>query len=93
MPYFILILNRGAYLDKYIVASIYEILGEKEKAIAIYRQILLQDPSDSYSEYLLRRLVDKNNIEYIVNNDMLNCFININNNDNLIKLERWLSGN
>lgn len=78
-----------------ILASIYEIMGEKEKAKIIHRQILIDNPNNIYSENSLRRLADKKkyNAEKI-NKEILNCFINSNKDDkeNLNKLERWLIG-
>lgn len=81
-------------MDKHIVASIYEISREREKAIMIYRQILLQNPSDTCSENALRRLVDNKHVQYTINKDMLDCFMDASSNfDSLNKFERWLIGN
>lgn len=79
-------------MDKHIVASIYELKGQKEKALMLYRQILIENPNDSRAEESLRRLASKNiNLEYL-NKDMYNFFIKATTKDELIEFERWLIG-
>lgn len=80
-------------MNKHLLASIYDIRGDKEKVVKIYRQILSENPSDKEAEESLRRLATKSiNLDGL-NKDMYNFFIKINSKDELIEFERWLIGN
>lgn len=80
-------------MNKHLLANIYDIRGDKEKVVKIYRQILSENPSDKEAEESLRRLATKSiNLDGL-NKDMYNFFIKINSKDELIEFERWLIGN
>ncbi len=80
-------------MDMHLMASIYDIKGEKEKAVKIYRQILQNNQNDKQAEDSLRRLATKSlNIQGL-NKDMYNFFIKAHSKEELIELERWLIGN
>lgn len=84
-------------MDKHLVASVYEMRGERGKAIAIYRDILRENPMDKKAEASLRIIVDSHKIAKIVakniNIDMLNYFKKSRTAKELYELERWLIGN
>lgn len=80
-------------MNKHLLANIYDIRGDKEKVVKIYRHILSENPSDKEAEESLRRLATKSiNLDGL-NKDMYNFFIKINSKDELIEFERWLIGN
>lgn len=80
-------------MDKHLMASVYEILGDKQKATQIYRYILKENLADKEAESALRRVATKYpNIEGL-NKDMRDFFIKARSEEELFELERWLSGN
>lgn len=80
-------------MDKHLVASIYEMRGEREKAVAIYRHILKLNPSDKKAEENLRRIAQRKIDVSELNVDMLNFFKKSQSKEELFELERWLVGN
>lgn len=80
-------------MNKHLVASVYEIKGEREKAIAIYRDILRQNPSDKVAENSLRRIATRKVDSKGINSDMLSYFKKATSKVELYELERWLGGN
>ncbi|RDU63982.1 hypothetical protein [Helicobacter sp. MIT 14-3879] len=80
-------------MDKHLLASIYDIKGEKEKVVKICRNILDSNPKDKEAEETLRRIATKNIDISELNKDMYNFFIKANSKDELNELERWLIGN
>lgn len=80
-------------IDKHLLASIYEIRGEREKAMIIYRYILKQNPNDKKAEDNLRRIAQKKINNNGINIDMLNFFKKSQSKEELYELERWLVGN
>ncbi|MDE6886813.1 MAG: hypothetical protein K2P17_07240 [Helicobacteraceae bacterium] len=79
-------------MDKHLMASIYEMRGEKEKVVKIYRNILTNNPKDKEAEESLRRIATKNININNLNKDMYNFFIKAENKEELFELERWLLG-
>ena len=79
-------------MDKHLMASVYEIRGEREKAMSIYREILRTNPSDKRAENNLRRIASRRNFAS-ANADMLNFFKKSRSVEELYELERWLGGN
>ncbi len=79
-------------MDKYLVAGIYEIKGQREKAIAIYRSILRQNPSDKIAEENLRRIAARGVSVEGANKDMLTFLQKARSRAELHELERWLLG-
>lgn len=79
-------------MDKRIVAGIYDILCDKQKAITMYRDILANNPNDKEAEICLRRLVSKeiNFDSSNINEEMYKLFLNASDSINLIKIEEWL---
>lgn len=80
-------------MDKHLMASVYEIRGEREKAVSIYREILRINPSDKRAENNLRRIASRKNFAKHANTDMLNFFKKASSIEELYELERWLGGN
>ncbi|RAX51380.1 hypothetical protein CCY99_09205 [Helicobacter sp. 16-1353] len=80
-------------MNKHLMASIYDIKGEKEKVVKIYRQILSDNPNDKEAEESLRRLATKSINLSGLNRDMYNFFIKANSKEELAEFERWLIGN
>lgn len=80
-------------IDRHLLASIYEIRGEREKAMIIYRYILKQNPNDKKAEDNLRRIAQKKINKSGINIDMLNFFKKSQSKEELYELERWLVGN
>ena len=76
-------------MNKHIVAGIYDILCDKKKAIAIYRDILASNPNDREAEICLRRLVSRELNFKNMNEEMYKLFLD-SNEENLIKIEEWL---
>ena len=79
-------------MNKHLLASIYEIRGEKKKVARIYRDILSLDPNDIEAEESLRRLATRSINISGLNLDMYNIFLNADSKEKLIELERWLVG-
>lgn len=76
-------------MNKHIVAGIYDILCDKKKAIAIYRDILASNPNDREAEICLRRLVSREVNFKNINEEMYKLFLD-SNEENLTKIEEWL---
>lgn len=80
-------------MNKHLVASIYEIRGEREKAVVIYRDILRENPTDKKAENNLRRIATRKIINKDINDNMLSYFKKAHSKEELYELERWLLGN
>lgn len=80
-------------MDKHLLASIYEIRNEREKAMIIYRSILKSNPNDKKAEDNLRRIAQRKIDISGINTDMLNFFKKSQSKEELFELERWLLGN
>lgn len=80
-------------MDKHLLASIYEIRNEREKAMMIYRSILKSNPNDKKAEDNLRRIAQRKINTSGINTDMLNFFKKSQSREELFELERWLIGN
>ncbi|MGX2981831.1 hypothetical protein [Helicobacter sp. 23-1045] len=80
-------------MDKHLMASVYEMRGDKEKARIIYRNILQKNPSDKSAESALRRISQRRISAKNINENMLTYFKKSNTKDELYELERWLLGN
>lgn len=80
-------------MDKHLLASIYEIRNEREKAMMIYRSILKSNPNDKKAEDNLRRIAQRKIDTSGINTDMLNFFKKSQSKEELFELERWLLGN
>lgn len=80
-------------MDKHLLASIYEIRNEREKAMMIYRSILKSNPNDKKAEDNLRRIAQRKIDISGINTDMLNFFKKSQSKEELFELERWLLGN
>lgn len=80
-------------MDKHLLASIYEIRNEREKAMMIYRSILKSNPNDKKAEDNLRRIAQRKINTSGINIDMLNFFKKSQSREELFELERWLIGN
>lgn len=80
-------------MDKHLLASIYEIRNEREKAMMIYRSILKSNPNDKKAEDNLRRIAQRKINTSGINIDMLNFFKKSQSKEELFELERWLIGN
>ena len=76
-------------MNKHIVAGIYDILCDKKKAIAVYRDILENNPNDREAEVCLRRLVSREINFKNINEEMYKLFLD-SNDENLTKIEEWL---
>lgn len=79
-------------MDKHLLASIYEIRNEREKAMMIYRSILKSNPNDKKAEDNLRRIAQRKIDISGINTDMLNFFKKSQSKEELFELERWLLG-
>lgn len=79
-------------MDKHLLASIYDIRGNKENVVKICRNILSIYPDDVEAEESLRRLATRNIDISGLNFDMYDTFINADSKEKLIELERWLIG-
>lgn len=80
-------------MDKHLMASVYEIRGMREKAVAIYRDILKENPSDKKAENNLRRIATRKVATKGINESMLLYFKKAKTKIELYELERWLCGN
>ena len=80
-------------MDKHLLASIYEIRNEREKAMMIYRSILKSNPNDKKAEDNLRRIAQRKIYTSGINTDMLIFFKKSQSKEELFELERWLLGN
>ena len=80
-------------MDKHLMASVYELKGQREKAISIYRDILKSNPTDKGAEANLRRIATRKVATKGINNDMLTYFKKSRTKSELYELERWLLGN
>ena len=80
-------------MDKYLMASVYELKGQREKAISIYRDILKSNPTAQGAEANLRRIATRKIATKGINNDMLTYFKKSRTKSELYELERWLLGN
>lgn len=79
-------------MDKHLMASVYEMRGDRDRASAIYREILRTNPSDKIAENNLRRMATKKTFAG-ANADMLSFFKKARSWSELYELERWLGGN
>lgn len=79
-------------MDKHLVASIYEIKGQREKVAKLCRSILSSKPDDKLAEETLRRLATRSINTNGINKDMCDFFTKANSRDELNEIERWLVG-
>ena len=79
-------------MDRHLLASIYDIMGNKENVVKIYRNILSLHPDDIEAEESLRRLATRDININGLNMDMYDAFINADSKEKLIEFERWLIG-
>ena len=79
-------------MDKHLLASIYDIRGNKENVVKIYRNILSLYPDDIEAEESLRRLATRNINISGLNLTMYDIFINADTKEKLLDFERWLIG-
>lgn len=79
-------------MDRHLLASVYDIRGNKENVVKIYRGILSDYPDDIEAEESLRRLATKQMDISGLNVDMYNFFVKADSKEELIELERWLIG-
>lgn len=77
-------------MDRHLLASIYDIRGNKENVVKIYRNILSLHPDDIEAEESLRRLATRDINISGLNMDMYDAFINADSKEKLIEFERWL---
>lgn len=80
-------------MDKHLMANVYEIRGEREKAVSIYRDILKENPTDKKAESALRRIATRKVATKGTNESMLTYFKKAKTKTELYELERWLCGN
>jgi len=73
------------------LAEIYELQGLKSEALEIYKDTLLQDPTNTNAKAGINRLVGAREEFYGVNNEMLSLFINLDSKKDFLEFERWLS--
>lgn len=80
-------------MDKHLLASIYEIKGDKARVADICRNILINMPNDKLAEETLHRLSTGSINTDGINKDMCDFFTKATNKDELNEIERWLVGN
>lgn len=73
------------------LASIYELQGHKEQALEIYKEILKKDPNNNEAKIAIRRLSGMRKKYVGVNEEMKNLFIKMEDKEEFIQFERWLS--
>lgn len=75
------------------LASIYELQGFKDEAIQIYEEILKENPENKEAKEGIKRLkkeLPKRKKFSNINKNMLNFFIQADNQEELKTFERWL---
>jgi tetratricopeptide (TPR) repeat protein len=73
------------------LAQIYELQGLKSDALEIYKEILKQDPENADARAAIHRLSGIRRHFKGVNEEMKRFFIEMENDDDLARFERWLA--
>lgn len=73
------------------LASIYELQGHKKEALEIYKEILKKDPQNHDAKIAIKRLSGMRKKYTGVNEEKKAEFIKMENRDEFIQFERWLS--
>ncbi|AII14760.1 hypothetical protein CIG11343_0895 [Campylobacter iguaniorum] len=71
-------------------ALIYENQGLRDDALEIYKNILKADPTNSEAQSAIRRLSGLRIKNISVNEQMLEFFLNLKNEDEIREFKRWL---
>lgn len=71
-------------------ALIYEDQGLREDALEVYKNILKADPSNKDAASAIRRLSGLKKKIPSTNEQMLNFFLNLKNDDEIKEFKRWL---
>lgn len=79
-------------LKSLTLASILEFQGHKEDALAMYRDILKEEPSNREAQAAIRRLSGMRKRYTGVNTQMKDYFINMTQEEEIKEFERWLLG-
>ncbi len=72
------------------LANIYELQGLKEEALAIYKDILSQNPQNSEAKVAIRRLSGMRKKFLGTNSQMMDFFIKMEDDVEFNEFERWL---
>ncbi len=72
------------------LANIYELQGLKEEALEIYKEILINDPSNSDAKIAIRRLSGIRKKFLGVNKEMKDFFVQMEERVEFNEFERWL---
>lgn len=73
------------------LARLYEDQGHKEDALAIYQEILEDDPSNKEAQEAVNRLSGRQKSFAGVDDRKLNYFIKMEKEEDILKFERWLA--
>lgn len=79
-------------LKSLTLASILEFQGHKEDALAMYRDLLKEEPSNKEAQAAIRRLSGMHKRYQGVDTQMKEYFINMSSDDEIKEFERWLLG-
>lgn len=71
-------------------ALIYENQGLRDDAIEVYKNILKSDPKNNEARAAIRRLSGLRRKNSDVNEQMLDFFLNLKNDDEIREFKRWL---
>jgi hypothetical protein len=77
-------------MKKVTLAAFYELQGMKEEALEVYKDILMDDPTNKEAKGALRRLSGIRRQFSNVNEEMKDFFINMDSETEFIEFERWL---
>jgi tetratricopeptide (TPR) repeat protein len=72
------------------LASIYELQGLKDEALAIYKEVLKKDPKNSEAKIAIRRLSGIRRKFLGVNEEMKEFFVTMDESVEYNEFERWL---
>lgn len=71
-------------------ALIYENQGLRDDALEVYKNILKSDPKNNEARAAIRRLSGLRRKNSDVNEQMLDFFLNLKNDDEIREFKRWL---
>jgi hypothetical protein len=77
-------------LKSLTLASILEFQGHKDDALAMYRDLLKDEPSSKEAQAAIRRLSGMRRKYHGVNTQMKEYFIQMSSDDEIKEFERWL---
>ena len=72
------------------LARIYEMMGLKEDALKIYREILLERPENKEAQIAIKRLMLVQKHFPPVNEEQKHIFMELSTQEDILQFQRWL---